>query len=383
MSTSNPFSALDRVERRGVGGGEAADETSSATATGASTTKQRRRSKKRSQTQTQARTLEAMEREAARARAHAAMERAMMEEDVDDVSVWGRVRRGNGLAKSQAKRMAKERLAAEGRRTTTTDGGATNAGVDVVDVAGREPSSESSRDAANGVDERKIRTEFEPKVSEVFHHTFSDTGASCWCVDVEDEYGETTTMSITKAVPRVRKLVNERDGRPVLADEEMRAVVEHWNETTRIDRARKAKALRKQAEAEAKARARAEAEASKTIADIGLPEILVSSEATVRTTTPPPGFGGVASTTKAPPPGFARGTPRAPPPGFEAPAYHSVVHVPVMDPSIEARQRELEAQVATLQAQLAAQQLRELERRRVPEPTGNCYVPPPRRDSVW
>jgi len=382
MSTSNPFSALDRVERRRVGGGgEAVDETTSATATGASTTK-KRRSKKRSQTQTQARTLEAMEREAARARAHAAMERAMMEEDVDDVSVWGRVRRGNGLAKSQAKQMAKERLAAEGRRRTT-DGGATNAGVDVVDVGGREPSSESSRDAANGVDERKSRTEFEPKVSEVFHHTFSDAGASCWCVDVEDEYGETTTMSITKAVPRVRKLVNERDGRPVLADEEMRAVVEHWNETTRIDRARKAKALRKQAEAEAKARARAEAEASKTIADIGLPEILVSSEATVRTTTPPPGFGGVASTTKAPPPGFARGTPRAPPPGFEAPAYHSVVHVPVMDPSIEARQRELEAQVATLQAQLAAQQLRELERRRAPEPTGNCYVPPPRRDSVW
>jgi hypothetical protein len=382
MSTSNPFSALDRGERRrGVGGGEAADETSSATATGGSTTK-KRRSKKRSQTQTQARTLEANEREAARARAHAAMERAMMEEDVDDVSVWGRVRRGNGLAKSQAKQMAKERLAAEGRRRTTREG-ATNAGVDVVDVAGREPSSESSRDAANGVDEGKSRTEFEPKVSEVFHHTFSDAGASCWCVDVEDEYGETTTMSITKAVPRVRKLVNERDGRPVLADEEMRAVVEHWNETTRIDRARKAKALRKQAEAEAKARARAEAEASKTIADIGLPEILVSSEATVRTTTPPPGFGGVASTTKAPPPGFARGTPRAPPPGFEAPAYHSVVHVPVMDPSIEARQRELEAQVATLQAQLAAQQLRELERRRVPEATGNVYVPPPRRDSIW
>jgi hypothetical protein len=54
-----------------------------------------------------------------------------------------------------------------------------------------------------------------------------------------------------------------------------------------------------------------------------------------------------------------------------------------MDPSIEARQRELEAQVATLQAQLAAQQLRELERRRVPEATGNVYVPPPRRDSIW
>lgn len=377
MSTSNPFSALDRGER-GAGSGGAADAPPSAPATGAS--KKRRSAKKRSHAR--AHTLEAMEREAARARAHAAMERAMMEEDVRDASAWGRVRRGNGLAKSTAKQMAKERLAAEGRRTTT-DGGATNAGADVVDVAGRETASVSSRDDANEVDGRKSGTQFEPKVSKVFHHTFADTGASCWCVNVEDEYGQTTTMSITKAVPRVRKLVNERDGRPVLADEEMRSVVEHWNETTRIDRARKAKALRKQAEAEAKARARAEAEASKTVADIGLPETLVSSEATVRTATPPPGFGGVAATTKAPPPGFARGTPRAPPPGFEAPAYHSVVHVPVMDPSIEARQRELEAQVATLQAQLAAQQLRESERRRAPEPTGYFYVPPPRRDSIW
>jgi len=231
------------------------------------------------------------------------------------------------------------------------------------------------KESTRVVDGGKSERAFEPKVSEVFRHAFAETGASCWCVDVEDEYGETTTMSITKAVPRVRKIVNGRDERPVLAEEERRAVVEQWNETTRIDRARKAKALRKRAAAEAKERARAEAEASKMVADIGLPDAFVSSEATVRTTTPPPGFDSVAaSTNKAPPPGFSRA-----PPGFEAPAYQ-VVHVPVIDPSIEARQRELEAQVATLQAQLAAQQLRESERR---APTDTFYVRPPRGDSIW
>ena len=311
-----------------------------------------------------------MTREAlARARedAHAAMERKLTN-GRDECDAWGRVGKGNGLAKSTAKRMAKERAAAAGRRDKTKE---QNEEEDEEEEAGGAMVKESSRVVDGGKSERA----FEPKVSEVFRHAFAETGASCWCVDVEDEYGETTTMSITKAVPRVRKIVNGRDERPMLAEEERRAVVEQWNETTRIDRARKAKALRKRAAAEAKERESAEAEASKMVADIGLPDAFVSSEATVRTTTPPPGFDRVAaSTNKAPPPGFSR-----PPPGFEAPAYQ-VVHVPVIDPSIEARQRELEAQVATLQAQLAAQQLRESERR---APTDTFYVRPPRGDSIW
>ena len=361
MSTANPFSALERD-----GSNVGADRAPSSAANDASSSKKRRhRSKKRSST-AGAMTREALMR--AREDAHAAMERKLTN-GRDECDAWGRVGKGNGLAKSTAKRMAKERAAAAGRRdkTKTKEEDA----EEDEDEAGGAMVKESTRVVDGGKSERA----FEPKVSEVFHHTFAETGASCWCVDVEDEYGETTTMSITKAVPRVRKIVNGRDERPVLAEEERRAVVEQWNETTRIDRARKAKALRKRAAAEAKERARAEAEASKMVADIGLPDAFVSSEATVRTTTPPPGFDSVAaSTNKAPPPGFSRA-----PPGFDAQAYQ-VVHVPVIDPSIEARQRELEAQVATLQAQLAAQQLRESERR---APTDTFYVRPPRGDSIW
>ena len=363
MSTANPFSALER-DGSSVGADRA---PSSAANDASSSTKRRHRAKKRSST-AGAMTREALMR--AREEAHAAMERKLRN-GRDECDAWGRVGKGNGLAKSTAKRMAKERAAAAGRRDETKERNEEEEEEEEEEEGTGAMVKESTRVVDGGKSERA----FEPKVSEVFHHTFAETGASCWCVDVKDEYGETTTMSITKAVPRVRKIVNGRDERPVLAEEERRAVVEQWNETTRIDRARKAKALRKRAAAEAKERARAEAEASKMVADIGLPDALVSSEATVRTTTPPPGFDRVAaSTNKAPPPGFSRA-----PPGFEAPAYQ-VVHVPVIDPSIEARQRELEAQVATLQAQLAAQQLRESERR---APTDTFYVHPPRGDSIW
>ena len=361
MSTANPFSALER-DGSSVGADRA---PWSAANDASSSTKRRHRAKKRSST-AGAMTREAMTR--AREEAHAAMERKLRNGG-DECDAWGRVGKGNGLAKSAAKRMAKERAAAAGRRDETKEQ------KEEEEEEEEEAAGAMVKESTRVVDGGKSERAFEPKVSEVFHHTFAETGASCWCVDAEDEYGETTTMSITKAVPRVRKIVNGRDERPVLAEEERRAVVEQWNETTRIDRARKAKALRKRAAAEAKERARAEAEAPKMVADIGLPDALVSSEATVRTTTPPPGFDRVAaSTNKAPPPGFSRA-----PPGFEAPAYQ-VVHVPVIDPSIEARQRELEAQVATLQAQLAAQQLRESERR---APTDTFYVHPPRGDSIW
>ena len=227
----------------------------------------------------------------AREEAHAAMERKLRD-GRDECDAWGRVGKGNGLAKSTAKRMAKERAAAAGRRDETKE-----QNEEEEEEEEEEGTGAMVKESTRVVDGGKSERAFAPKVSEVFHHTFAETGASCWCVDVKDEYGETTTMSITKAVPRVRKIVNGRDERPVLAEEERRAVVEQWNETTRIDRARKAKALRKRAAAEAKERARAEAEASKMVADIGLPDALVSSEATVRTTTPPPGFDRVAAST--------------------------------------------------------------------------------------
>ena len=191
-------------------------------------------------------------------------------------------------------------------------------------------------------------------MSEVFWHTFEDTGASCWCVRVVDEDGESTTMSITKSVPRARKIPS--DGGVVLVSGEIRLLLAEWDDRTRIDRARRAKAKLKAAKAAAKAAAEA-AEAAPTAPAVE--------------TTPAP----VAETVSAAPPGFGAAR-RVPPPGFEKPTFR-VVHVPVVDPAVEARQRELEAQVAALQAQLAAQQMMQQ----------TTYAPPPPSfsggSSIW
>ena len=141
------------------------------------------------------------------------------------------------------------------------------------------------------------------KVSEVFWHTFEDTGASCWCVRVEDEDGESTTMSITKSVPRARKIPSDGGERPVLVSGEIRLLLAEWDDRTRIDRARRAKAKLKAAKAAAKAAAEA-AEAAPTAPAV---------ETRPRRS---------AETVSAAPPGFGAAR-RAPPPGFEKPRFES------------------------------------------------------------
>jgi len=333
---ANPFATLDG-DARGDDGrddGESGDAARGARAATAATRARRttttttRAAKKR---ETAARRAEA---EAMRARAHAAM---AMEKREDDR--WGKVAKGSGIARKAAKEMAK---------TMTT-----TAARDDDDATGE---TTTTTETTETTETTTTTSDAMAKVSEVFWHTFEDTGASCWCVRVEDEDGESTTMSITKSVPRARKIPSDGGERPVLVSGEIRLLLAEWDDRTRIDRARRAKAKLKAAKAAAKAAAEA-AEAP--------------AEAPAVETSPAP----VAETLSAAPPGFGA-TRRAPPPGFEKPAFR-VVHVPVVDPAVEARQRELEAQVAALQAQLAAQQMMQQ----------TTYAPPPPSfsggSSIW
>ncbi|OUS45584.1 hypothetical protein BE221DRAFT_148665 [Ostreococcus tauri] len=219
---------------------------------------------------------------------------------------------------------------AETRAEERKDGDATSDGAveTTGDAGGRTGASTSG--AAEGA--------FTPRVSAAYAHAFPEASAKCWCVDVWDEEGVKTTMSITKAVPRVRKIqITARTESPVLIEEEVKAIVDEWNERTRIERARRAKARRKAAEAERKAEAETETEVN-LIAESVLSGVDDDDGGERRKMAPPPGF-----------------RPRTPP-GFAEPTY-KVVHVPVVDPAMEARQRALEAQVAELQAQLAAQKV--------------------------
>ena len=176
MSTANPFSALER-DGSSVGADRA---PSSAANAASSSTKRRHRAKKRSST-AGAMTREALMR--AREEAHAAMERKLRN-GRDECDAWGRVGKGNGLAKSTAKRMAKERAAAAGRRDETKE-----QNEEEEEEEEEEGTGAMVKESTRVVDGGKSERAFAPKVSEVFHHTFAETGASCWCVDVKDEYG--------------------------------------------------------------------------------------------------------------------------------------------------------------------------------------------------
>ena len=105
----------------------------------------------------------------AREDAHAAMERKLTN-GRDECDAWGRVGKGNGLAKSAAKRMAKERAAAAGRRDETKE---------QKEEEEEEATGAMVKESTRVVDGGKSERAFEPKVSEVFHHTFAETGASC------------------------------------------------------------------------------------------------------------------------------------------------------------------------------------------------------------
>jgi len=151
-----------------------------------------------------------------------------------------------------------------------------------------------------------------------------------------------------------------------------------WEEETRIDRARRAKARRKAAAKEAKEAAVAVASTAQTAVDENPSETVVVSRP------PPPGFERRAPMHSQTPPGFSTSTYGAQP---------AMRYVPIVDPNLEARQRQLEAQVAMLQAQLAAHANvgaaparrappgfeANLENRSTSSSPGGKYVPPGRR----
>jgi len=318
--------------------------------------------------------------EAKRNAAHEAME-ARENERENETETWGKVGKGSGIKRSEAKKMAAalnsvtlrsggkvNATAAEDARTTTTTTTTTTMEKksDVVDTENAEDPETSSLPPP-------------PMVSDAYKHVFEDTGATAWCVDVTDGVdGTVTRMSVTKAVPRMRKVSFKGKSTVVLAEEETRAVVLLWEEETRIDRARRAKARRKAAAKEAKEAAVAVASTAQTAVDEN------PSEAVVVSRPPPPGFERRAPMHSQTPPGFSTSTYGAQP---------AVRYVPIVDPNLEARQRQLEAQVAMLQAQLAAHANvgaaparrappgfeANLENRSTSSSPGGKYVPPGRR----
>ena len=334
----------------------------------------RRRGGRRNAETKRATLLEAALLEAKRNAAHEAME-ARENERENERETWGKVGKGSGIKRSEAKKMAAalnsvtlrsggkvNATAAEDARTTTT----MEKKSDVVDTENAEGPETSSLPPP-------------PMVSDAYKHVFEDTGATAWCVDVTDGVdGTVTRMSVTKAVPRMRKVSFKGKSTVVLAEEETRAVVLLWEEETRIDRARRAKARRKAAAKEAKEAAVAVASTAQTAVDEN------PSEAVVVSRPPPPGFERRAPMHSQTPPGFSTSTYGAQP---------AVRYVPIVDPNLEARQRQLEAQVAMLQAQLAAHANvgaaparrappgfeANLENRSTSSSPGGKYVPPGRR----
>mmetsp|Transcript_150 Transcript_150/g.450 ORF Transcript_150/g.450 Transcript_150/m.450 type:complete len:160 (-) Transcript_150:655-1134(-) len=151
-----------------------------------------------------------------------------------------------------------------------------------------------------------------------------------------------------------------------------------WNEQTRIDRARRAKAKAKAA----KAAAKAAAEAGETVIDAA--PVRATNDVAQASVAPSSSYFDVPVQEHVAAP-LARRT-STPPPGFGAPVHAPVriVHVPVVDPHAEAKQRALEAQIAALHAQLAAQTTVSAPRAPPPgfgqtAPSDGKYVPPARR----
>ena len=375
----NPFAALD-VDGTTTNGKPRVRTTTTTSSIDASNGGGRRRGGRRNAETKRATLLEAALLEAKRNAAHEAME-ARENERENERETWGKVGKGSGIKRSEAKKMAAalnsvtlrsggkvNATAAEDARTTTTTTTTTTMEKksDVVDTENAEDPETSSLPPP-------------PMVSDAYKHVFEDTGATAWCVDVTDGVdGTVTRMSVTKAVPRMRKVSFKGKSTVVLAEEETRAVVLLWEEETRIDRARRAKARRKAAAKEAKEAAVAVASTAQTAVDEN------PSEAVVVSRPPPPGFERRAPMHSQTPPGFSTSTYGAQP---------AVRYVPIVDPNLEARQRQLEAQVAMLQAQLAAHANvgaapprrappgfeANLENRSTSSSPGGKYVPPGRR----
>ena len=374
----NPFAALD-VDGTTTNGKPRVRTTTTTSSIDASNGGGRRRGGRRNAETKRATLLEAALLEAKRNAAHEAME-ARENERENERETWGKVGKGSGIKRSEAKKMAAalnsvtlrsggkvNATAAEDARTTTTTTTTTmEKKSDVVDTENAEDPETSSLPPP-------------PMVSDAYKHVFEDTGATAWCVDVTDGVdGTVTRMSVTKAVPRMRKVSFKGKSTVVLAEEETRAVVLLWEEETRIDRARRAKARRKAAAKEAKEAAVAVASTAQTAVDEN------PSEAVVVSRPPPPGFERRAPMHSQTPPGFSTSTYGAQP---------AVRYVPIVDPNLEARQRQLEAQVAMLQAQLAAHANvgaapprrappgfeANLENRSTSSSPGGKYVPPGRR----
>lgn len=373
----NPFAALDVDDGTTTTNGKPGVRTTTSTSSSIDASNGgggRRRGGRRNAETKRATLLEAALLEAKRNAAHEAME-ARENERENETETWGKVGKGSGIKRSEAKKMAAalnsvtlrsggkvDATAAEDARTTTT----MEKKSDVVDTENAEDPETSSLPPP-------------PMVSDAYKHVFEDTGATAWCVDVTDGVdGTVTRMSVTKAVPRMRKVSFKGKSTVVLAEEETRAVVLLWEEETRIDRARRAKARRKAAAKEAKEAAVAVASTAQTAVDEN------PSEAVVVSRPPPPGFERRAPMHSQTPPGFSTSTYGAQP---------AVRYVPIVDPNLEARQRQLEAQVAMLQAQLAAHANvgaaparrappgfeANLENRSTSSSPGGKYVPPGRR----
>lgn len=379
----NPFAALDVDADDGARNRRVRTSSSlSSNATGDAT---RRRGRRNAETK-RAVLLEAALLEAKRNAAHAAMEARETTNGAGTPTgeTWGKVGKGSGIKRSEAKKMA-----AALNSTRVKDGkvDATAANADAND-ARNTTTTTTTVEKKSGVvtDETSTSSTPPPVVSDVYKHVFEDTGATAWCVDVTDGIDRTVTrMSVTKAVPRMRKVSFKEKTTVVLAEEETTAVVRLWEEETRIDRARRAKARRKAAAKEAKEAQEAQ-EAQEAVA-------VSSTTQTVVDENPPEPV--VVPSRPAAPPGFERAPMYSPtPPGFSKPAYGAqpaVRYVPIVDPNLEARQRQLEAQVAMLQAQLAAQaNVGAAPARRAPpgfeanvenssSTGGGKYVPPGRR----
>lgn len=377
VTMMNPFAALsakDDDDGGGGGGGggfrkvntPARVSMSASAAASAATATTKKKNKKKSAAEKRAALAAAQEVEAARARAHALIEAQEAKAREAQRVGFEKVAKGSGIAKSVAKKIAKTIAPSE-------DDGTAAEGEDDDDERRRGRDDERSSDNSNELDDVV-------KVSKVFWHTF-EGGKGAWSVNCEElgeDGGNVLCLSITKIVPRVRKISKDAGEKPILIDAEVLMIKREWNEQTRIDRARRAKAKAKAA----KAAAKAAAEAGETVIDAA--PVRATNDVAQASVAPSSSYFDVPVQEHVAAP-LARRT-STPPPGFGAPVHAPVriVHVPVVDPHAEAKQRALEAQIAALHAQLAAQTTVSAPRAPPPgfgqtAPSDGKYVPPARR----
>ena len=376
----NPFAALstknyddddDDDDDDGGGGFKKVPHTARASSAAAAAAGLKKK-KKKSAADKRAALATAQEVEAARARAHALIEaREAKEREARNVG-FEKVAKGSGIAKSVAKKIAKS--------VTKSETAAEREVEDEDDERRRrgDDGRSSGGDDSNTVVKHELDDVV--KVSKVFWHAF-EGGKGAWCVnctELGEDGGHVLCMSITKIVPRVRKISKDAGEKPVLIDAEVLMIRREWNEQTKIDRARRAKAKAKAAKAAAKAAAEAGVDAPPVrvmdnVSNASVPLSSSFNEIPVQPHVAAP----VARHTSTPPPGFS-----AP---VHTPVHVVHVPVPVVDPHAEAKQRALEAQIAALQAQLASQTMVSTPRAPPPgfgtptRPTGGKYVPPGRR----